>query len=49
LKEGNKDSDMGDEAKNKYRSKVIKDNGFNPVFNEKVSYIYRNPELAFLR
>jgi len=40
---------MGDEIKNKHRTKVIKNNGFNPVFNEKVSYIFKNPELAFLR
>eukprot|EP00833_Pecoramyces_ruminatium_P002289 jgi/Orpsp1_1/1176321/evm.model.c7180000057189.1 len=49
LKEGNSNSDMGDEIKNKYRSKVIKNNGFNPVFNEKVSYIFKNKEIAFLR
>jgi len=49
LKEGNSDSDVGDEVKNKYRSKVVKDNGFNPVFNEKVSYNYRNADVAFLR
>jgi len=49
LKEGNSESDIGDEVKNKFRSKVIKDNGFNPIFNGKVSYNYRNPELAFLR
>jgi len=49
LRDGNKESEMGDEIKNKYRSKVCKNNGFNPVFNEKVSYIYRNPEVAFLR
>jgi len=49
LKEGNSNSDMGDEIKNKHRSKVIKNNGFNPVFNEKVSYIFKNEEIAFLR
>ncbi|ORX56553.1 PLC-like phosphodiesterase [Piromyces finnis] len=49
LKDGKSESNMGDELKNKYRSKVIKNNGFNPVFNETVSYMYRNPELAFLR
>jgi len=49
MKEGKGSSDMGDEIKNKYRSKVIRDNGFNPVFNEKVSYNFKNPELAFLR
>jgi len=49
LKEGGKESDMGNEIKNKYRSKVVKSNGFNPIFNEKVSYIFRNPEIAFLR
>jgi len=40
---------MGDAVKNKFRSKVVKDNGFNPVFNGSASYMYRNPELAFLR
>jgi len=49
LKDGNSESTMGDATKNKFRSKVVKDNGFNPVFNGRVSYMYRNPELAFLR
>jgi Ca2+-binding EF-hand superfamily protein len=49
LKDGNSESHMGDAVKNKFRSKVVKDNGFNPVFNGSASYMYRNPELAFLR
>jgi len=49
LKDGNSESSMGDPGKNKFRSKVVKDNGFNPVFNGSVSYMYRNSDLAFLR
>lgn len=49
LKEGNPESCIDDEIKNKFRTKICKDNGFNPLFNEKTSFTYKNPEIAFLR